>query len=323
MKKVLVTGGSGFIGCNLVEFLNQLDYEVLNLDKLPPRNPSLSEHWIKCNILEYNKFALLIKEFNPNYVIHLAARTDLRGKTVKDYSANTVGTKNLINALNDLTNLKKVLFASSRLVCKIGHTPNSEDEYSATTPYGKSKVESELIIRNLCNQSNFDWLIFRPTSIWGPWFDEPYRDFFDALVRGRYVHPYKYNISKSFGYVGNSVFLLEKMLDTNKELKKKTIYLADFDNLNVLKWANIIRSKLGKKNVIEVPIFLLKVVASLGTFLEKIGIPRMPLTRFRLNNLVTNMHFDTKPLKEFSDNLPFTIDKGVEETLNWYEKHIR
>ena len=62
------------------------------------------------------------------------------------------------------------------------------------------------------------------------------------------------------------------MLDTNKELKKKTIYLTDFDNLNVLKWANIIRSKLGKKNVIEVPIFLLKVVASLGTFLEKIGI---------------------------------------------------
>ena len=47
---------------------------------------------------------------------------------------------------------------------------------------------------------------------------------------------------------------------------------------------------------------------------EKIGIPGIPLTRFRLNNLVTNMHFDTEPLKEFSDNLPFTIDKGVEET---------
>ena len=80
-------------------------------------------------------------------------------------------------------------------------------------------------------------------------------------------------------------FCLRKCLIQIKNLKKR-LYLTDFDNLNVLKWANIIRSKLGKKNVIEVPIFLLKVVASLGTFLEKIGIPRMPLTRFRLNNLL-------------------------------------
>ena len=47
MKKILVTGGSGFIGCNLIELLNKLDYEVLNIDDLSPRNSKLSKYWIK------------------------------------------------------------------------------------------------------------------------------------------------------------------------------------------------------------------------------------------------------------------------------------
>lgn len=318
MKKILVTGGSGFIGCNLIELLNKLNYEVLNIDDLSPRNFKLSKYWIKCNILDFKKLDFLVKDFNPEYIIHLAARTDLRGKSVEEYSANTIGTKNLIRSILELNNVKKVLFASSRLVCKIGHKPESEDEYSATTPYGMSKVESELIIRDLCKNASFDWLIFRPTSIWGPWFDEPYVDFFKALVKGRYIHPYKFNISKSFGYVGNSVFLLEKMITSKNALSKRTIYLTDFDNLDVLHWANLIRSKLGLKNVRQAPFFLLLVIANIGSFFEKIGIPRMPLTRFRLDNLITNMYFDTDPLRTYSESLPFSLEDGVEETLKWF-----
>lgn len=318
MRKVLVTGGSGFIGCNLVEYLLKNNYEVKNLDVMTPRNVNLTDYWVDCDILDLQKLKLIIKEYSPDYLVHLAARTDLRGASLKDYLVNTEGTENVIVCLKEIKNLTKVLFASSRLVCKIGHSPHSEDEYSATTAYGKSKIVGEKIVREKCRNAEYDWIIFRPTSIWGPWFEEPYRDFFDALSRGAYIHPWRQKISKSFGYVGNSVFLLERMLFADNSLGKRTIYLTDYENLDVLDWANTIRSKQGLSRVKQVPFMLLMLVAKIGTVLEKFGLRRMPLTVFRLNNLVTNMHFDTTPLREFSKELPFTSDQGVERTLNWY-----
>ena len=44
----------------------------------------------------------------------------------------------------------------------------------------------------------------------------------------------------------------------------------------------------------------------------------MPLTRFRLDNLITNMYFDTDPLRSYSESLPFSLEDGVEETLKWF-----
>jgi hypothetical protein len=52
----------------------------------------------------------------------------------------------------------------------------------------------------------------RPTSIWGPWFEIPYRTFFDATARGRYLHPRGRKVRKSFGYVGNTVYQLDRLM---------------------------------------------------------------------------------------------------------------
>lgn len=320
MRKVLITGGSGFIGCNLIEFLLRNEYNVKNVDIVCPRNNKLTDHWIECDILDLQKLQDITQEYSPDLVVHLAARTDLRGDMPEHYLENTEGTENVIKSLKGIKNLKKVLFASSRLVCRIGHNPSSENEYSATTAYGKSKIAGELIVRDQCEKADYDWAIFRPTSIWGPWFEEPYRDFFDALSRGVYIHPKGYKISKSFGYVGNSVFLLEKMMSSNIELAKKTIYLTDYDNLDVLSWANTIRKKQKLPKVKQVPFVLLMLLAQLGSLLQKLGFKRVPLTVFRLNNLVTNMFFDVSPLKVFSEKLPFSMEKGVERTLEWYSE---
>jgi hypothetical protein len=58
----------------------------------------------------------------------------------------------------------------------------------------------------------------------------------------------------------------------------------------------------------------------LGTCLEKIGFQRMPLTKFRLNNLITSTDYDIEMLKDFSNNLPYTINQGVDITLDWINK---
>jgi nucleoside-diphosphate-sugar epimerase len=207
------------------------------------------------------------------------------------------------------------------LVCEIEHSPTTFDDYSATTPYGQSKVLLEKMIRNNCHNANYDWIIFRPTSIWGPWFDEPYRDFFNAVLNGSYLHPYNKKIFKSFGYVGNSVFLLEKMVASDRKLHGETIYLSDYESLSILDWANAIRSKNKMSSIKQIPLIFLRLVAYFGTFLQKVGFKRMPLTKFRLNNLLTSTNYNVDALKEYSEELPFSMLQGVEITLDWVNKH--
>jgi len=56
------------------------------------------------------------------------------------------------------------------------------------------------------------WVLVRPTSIWGPWFDVPYRNFFLSVARRRYVHPAGKRIHKSFGFVGNITWHLHRLM---------------------------------------------------------------------------------------------------------------
>jgi nucleoside-diphosphate-sugar epimerase len=96
------------------------------------------------------------------------------------------------------------------LVCRLGYQPNGEDDYSPNTKYGESKVIGEQIVKRYTHLP-FEWLIVRPTSLWGPWFDIPYRGFFEAVRAGWYIHPKNCEIRRSYGFVLNSVCQLERL----------------------------------------------------------------------------------------------------------------
>ena len=175
-RRILVTGGSGFIGTNLVEYYKD-QYEVLNLDIAKPRNESHFTYWKNGDILDEEKTIKIFSDFQPHYVLHMAARTDLDGKTLHDYAANTTGVEHVISAINQTESIEKVIFASSRLVCEIGYNPKDEFDYKPSTIYGESKIIGEKIVRD-SKKLNGNWIIVRPTSLWGPWFDIPYKNFF-------------------------------------------------------------------------------------------------------------------------------------------------
>lgn len=100
MNRVLLTGASGFIGTNLVEDLISKGYEVCNIDIKPPQVSKRNNIWKNVDITDYLSFEKAILDFKPDYVIHLAARTDLDGKTLEDYSANIVGVENLMKIIH-------------------------------------------------------------------------------------------------------------------------------------------------------------------------------------------------------------------------------
>lgn len=317
MSRILVTGGSGFIGTNLINEFIEGNNIICNIDIHAPKIKGHGIYWNKIDIRDEQLLRNTIKDFDPEYVVDLAARTDLDGKSIKDYDTNTEGKKNVINACKDIK-LKKYIMASSMLVCKAGYIPKNQRDYCPSTYYGKSK---ELAEKYLWNAGlNTDWSIIRPTSIWGPWFSMPYKDFFDMVRKGRYFHIGNRSCRKTYGYIKNSAYQIKKILE--KETKNsidKVFYIGDYEPYSIEDWANEIAKSCGRK-IIKVPFFSIKIAAMVGDILKKSGIG-FPMTSFRLNNMTTDNIIDLTNTRELAPNLPYTRQKGIKETLKWIREN--
>ena len=317
MEKILLTGASGFIGTNLLEYLKE-KYIVKNIDFNNPKISECKKYWENIDITNYDTFKQIVLEFSPDYIIHLAARTDLNGKSLDDYTANTMGVKNLMDIVRLLPNLKKVIITSSMLVCHTGYYPKNQFDYAPTTVYGESKVETEKIVWS--NKPDCDWAIIRPTSIWGPWFGEPYRNFFDMVMSRRYFHIGNKGCTKTYGYVGNAIYQIEKILFSDtKDEKNKVFYIGDEQPTNIEIWGNEIANELGFK-IIKMPYCLIKCAALLGDILKNIGIS-FPMTSFRLKNMTTDNIIDLSATMKIAPNLPFTRVEGIKRTLSWLKNN--
>lgn len=316
--RILVTGGSGFIGTNLVDAYRAAGVTVRNADVAPPRNVEDSDIWSRADITRIHELRDVFSDFRPTHVIHLAARTDLDGREVADYAANIAGVRNLLTVLAEAPDpVDRVVVASSRLVCRIGYQPRSDEDYCATTAYGASKVETERLVRGAVD---LPWVLVRPTSIWGPWFDVPYRDFFLSIARRRYVHPAGKRIYKSFGYVGNATWHLHRLITaTAPQVVGRTFYLADDPPIEVRDFADRISTALGRQRTRDLPLPAMRVLARSGDMLERAG-RRAPLTSFRLANLLTPMVYDLAPLTAASGDPPFDLDTGVAMTVDWMRR---
>jgi len=317
VSRVLVTGGSGFIGSNMVQFYLDKGIEVLNVDIAEPRNKFHIDVWENCDILDSASLSRTVQSYSPDTIIHLAARTDLDGLDVNDYAANTVGVKNIIDAINNTEKVTNAVFASSMLVCRIGYIPKRINEYVPSIAYGESKVIGEKYVYNSL-RSDLNTVIIRPTSIWGPWFAKPYRDFFDIIKKGHYIHPSGINTIRSYGFVLNTVhqiYMLSKLKFDISEM----FYLCDYNPTEIRNWAEIIRSKFGVRNIIEMPLDYIKTAAVFGDILGLFTIP-FPINSFRLKNMLTNVVFNTKRLEKVCGQLPYTLDDGVLLTIDWINK---
>ena len=313
MKRFLVTGGSGFIGTNLVDALLKENYTVLNLDREEPVQKHQIQYWKKVDILDRARLESEIVGFDPEVIIHLAAITDLNGTTLEYYNANIEGTKNIAEIAAQLPSLKKVLYTSSMYVCHPGYIPKDFDDYKPHTLYGESKVKGEQIVKAIHNPS-YEWIIIRPTSIWGPWFNIPYIDFFTIVHQGKYFD-FGDTCTKTYGYIENTTYQIKSLVQA-EGLHGKSFYLGDEPPIQISEWANEISLEMGNGPIKSIPFFLIRLAAIGGDLLSLIKI-KFPMTSFRLRNMTTNNILPLQNLYKIVGPTPVTRLEGVKQTIRW------
>jgi nucleoside-diphosphate-sugar epimerase len=319
--KLCITGGSGFIGTAAMSWAIS-KYKAINFDIRPAKILEHQHHWKFVDIREFQSFAEALIEFQPTHILHLAAMTGMDIHDMSFFDANTKGVANLIRATEKIDSLRRVLFASSLLVCSNGRVPSSDTEYDPPNLYGESKVIGEKLVRE--SNMKCSWVILRPTSIWGPWFEHSYRTFFRVIDRGLYFQPGSQPIVKPSSFVVNTVHMMQRLLlHPEDTVNSETYYLGDYPENSIQEWADMIRKNLGKGKTLVFPIPLMQLMALTGDLLKKMGWTDPPITTFRLNNMLTGSHYPIEKTQEVVGDLPYTIEEGVNQTLCWmYEQGL-
>ncbi len=154
-KKILVTGGAGYIGSHTTEALLQAGFEVLIVDDLSTGFKSLihpQAKFIKASILDTNNIEAIISNENISGVIHFAAKIIVPESIEKPtdyYLNNTVGVLSMLRAAKK-TGLKNFVFSSTAAIYGNGSKDliTEEAPLSPLNPYGHSKLMSEQMIRD-------------------------------------------------------------------------------------------------------------------------------------------------------------------------------
>lgn len=315
--RVLVTGGSGFIGTNLVQRLIDRGDAVVNLDWNPPLDKAHTPHWQRCDLMDEAGLQSAFDTFKPTHVVHLAARTDTDENTdLNAYVQNHEGTRRLLNTVKRTMGIDRVIITSTQFVCEAGYQPKHDQDYKPFTLYGESKRLTEVATREA--GLTCCWTIIRPTTIWGP-FSLRYRDvMFKVMKKGLYFHPGKKKVIRSYGYVGNVVWQIEQMLIVeHARVNGRVLYVGD-QPFDLRTWVEAVSKRLTGKPVRYVPNALVRMLALGGDVLKAIGIG-FPITSGRYRSMTSDY---ITPMDRTIDALgpaPFTMEQGIDATIRWYE----
>lgn len=315
MKKILVTGGSGFIGANLMEdLLARGERDLINLDSAVPKVAAQEPFWVACDLLDADRVLELFQQFQPTQVVHLAGRTDMFGKTLDDYAANHVGTQNIIRALQHTPSVERVVFTSSQFVVSPGPLPQSDLEFRPHTIYGESKVKSEEAVR--AADLACVWTIIRPTNIWGKWHPRYPTEFWRVLKQGRYIHPGGKKVRRCYGYVGTVVEQIQAILVAKPEAVDRAVFYVGDAPIDLFDWTNTFSLELTGKPVRVVPRFALRALAFVGDAVVACG-GKFPIFSSRYRSMTED--YVTPMEKTFSclGKPTNSLQQGVNTTVNW------
>jgi nucleoside-diphosphate-sugar epimerase len=315
--KILLTGASGFIGTNAVEMFTAGGDTVLNLDLHPPLNPAQQVFWRQTDILDAPALAAAFAEFAPAAVIHMAARADCDENTTVEegYRVNTDGTRNVLAAIKATPSIQRVIVTSSQFVCGPGYPPKHDEDFHPVTVYGQSKVITEQLTRAAALPCV--WAIVRPTNIWGPWHERYQREFWRVVAKGWYVHPGGAPVVRCYGYVGNVLRQMRRILDEPAaHVNGQVFYLGDPPG-DIARWANAFSLALRGRKVRKVPRPVLAAAGTLGDAITRITGRQFYLTSSRYRSMTSDYVVNMDKTFLLLGQPPISLEQGVAETVAW------
>ena len=169
MKRVLVTGATGFLGKYLVEELINNGYEVVAQGRKENILNNLKEQY-KVNILKCSLNEIKNIDMNIDCVIHAAALSTVWGKWQDFYDSNVLGTENVIKFCLK-NNVRRLIYVSSPSVysAKFDRFNIKEEDFDKNNKlnfYIKSKILAEDLINKIDNQK-LETVIIRPRGLFG------------------------------------------------------------------------------------------------------------------------------------------------------------
>lgn len=306
-KKILVTGGAGFIGSNLVNRLIAENYQVIVIDNLSTGNKenlNPKAKFYKIDICN-PKIAKIFKAEKPEFIFHYAAQSQIQN-SIKNPVYN--GNINILGSLNILENckkfgVKKIIFASTGAVygeAKIIPTP---EDYSLFTlsPYGITKLTIEKYL-------HYYWKIF----------DLPY-----VILRYSNVYCPHQNPKNETGVV--TIFCNKMLLNIQPIINGDGKQTRDFIYINDAVEAAILALK---KNVTGVFNIGTGKETSINAIFQKIK----ELTGSSVNEIHGPIKIGEqkrscldikKAGKELSWQPRYSLDKGLKETVKYYKMRNR
>jgi dTDP-glucose 4,6-dehydratase len=180
MKKVIVTGGLGFIGSNLINILKK-KYFIINIDKVNYAsnfkniNPDIKNYkFYKQDINNKIFIKKILEEYNPSIIFNLAAEThvDRSIDGPKQFiESNILGVFNLLEAIRDYKKKIKLIHISTDEVygdIKKNHKSKEEDRYNPSSPYSASKASGDLLIKSYIRTYKIPAIITNCCNNFGP-----------------------------------------------------------------------------------------------------------------------------------------------------------
>tara|TARA_X000001036_G_scaffold194774_1_gene183637 strand:- start:2482 stop:3432 length:951 start_codon:yes stop_codon:yes gene_type:complete len=252
MDRVLVTGGSGFIGSNVIEELMK-SFKVVNLDLKPSKNSEIEQM-----IGDIRDKELVDKAVeNCDIVIHLAAQVSVPlsiDYPQKTFDINVQGTQNIIDAAHKF-GIKRLIIASSAAVYgEVSDLPLKEESAGqCLSPYAQSKWENETQIM-LAREKGLEAVALRFFNVYGPGQskDGTYAavipKFVEMLTTGKQPIVHGDGLqSRDFIHVKDLVRAIESLLECNWKLVDDHTYnLASQSQTTILELIELINSSIVK-----------------------------------------------------------------------------
>ena len=283
MEKLLFTGGTGFLGKNVMPVLKE-KYEVTTCG-------ITKNDMIKAN------FVTDIPELPEKYdiVLHACGKAHVVPKTEAEkkafFDVNFTGTKHLCEALEKVGIPKAIVFISTVAVygCEIGDLITEEHPLEGNTPYAKSKILAEEYLTEWCKKNNVVLGILRPSLLAGK--DAPGN--LGAMVNGVRKGFYM-NIAG--GKVIKSILMAEDIARILPSLVEKggTYNVCDTRQPSFGELSISVAKQLGKGKPMNIPYWMAWCMAKVGDLLGS----KAPINSYKLEKMTKSLTFSNEKARK-------------------------